>query len=531
MAPQKTPASEVTADVYGVERLGIVRALPESSAGFGRPFGAVPVEGGVEFRVWAPNASHVAVRLGEDDRPLAQEGAGVFAATFDAARGDDYRFALDGGDPLPDPCSRFQPHGVNGPSRVVETPFDIPPGPKLQLEELAVYELHVGTFTDEGTFDAAALHLAGLRELGVGAIELMPVATFPGNRNWGYDGVYTYAPHPVYGGPEGLARLVGAAHEAGLGVILDVVYNHIGPGSEKIAAFGPYFTDRYETFWGDAIDYSERGVREWAIQNAELWVRDYRVDGLRLDAVHAIFDERSPHVLAELTARVRTVSPSALVISEAAIGDDRPLEEWDHDLQWDDRLHHALHALLTGEREGYYAEFGERERIVEAFCSSVGRVVYAQNHDQVGNRARGDRLPPDLLRIASSVVLLSPGIPLLFMGEEYGEPNPFQFFTDHDDPAIAEATREGRKREFESFSGFAGEVPDPQAEETFLRSKLSRREVPGMRDHYRTLLNTRSRTDSVDRPGSSGLDGRPGTARASSESASQASASVRRRGA
>jgi maltooligosyltrehalose trehalohydrolase len=455
--------------------------------------GAVPRDAGlVEFRVWAPSAGHVTVRLAGGDHPLEPAADGTWAALVPAAAGDDYRFVLDGGEALPDPCSRFQPDGVHGPSRVVATGFGVAAGPRLDLDTLVIYELHVGTFTEEGTFDAVVPHLTELRELGVTAIELMPVATFPGNRNWGYDGLYIHAPHPVYGGPDGLARLVGSAHGAGLGVVLDVVYNHIGPGSEAIGAFGPYFTDRYDTFWGDAIDYSQPGVREWAIQNAELWIRDYGADGLRLDAVHAIHDDSERHVLRELADRVRAISPQALVISETAIGDDRPLQAWGHDAQWDDRLHHSLHALLTGERDGYYAEFGRREQIAEAFCSAERRVVCAQNHDQVGNRAAGDRLPPELLRIASSVVLLSPGVPLLFMGEEYGEPNPFQFFTDHVDPAIVRATRQGRKHEFESFAGFSGEVPDPQAEETFLRSKLSRREEPGLRDHYRTLLARRS---------------------------------------
>jgi maltooligosyltrehalose trehalohydrolase len=454
--------------------------------------GAVPKDAGqVEFRVWAPRAGHASVRLGDGDHPLQRRDDGTWDACCPAQPGADYRFLLDNHEPLPDPCSRFQPEGVRGPSRVIDTRFEIAPGPALELETLVIYELHVGTFTDEGTFAAAVSHLEELRELGITAVELMPVATFPGSRNWGYDGVYTYAPHPVYGGPEGLARFVDAAHRAGLGVILDVVYNHIGPGSEAIGAFGPYFTDRYHTVWGDAIDYSQQGVREWAIQNAGLWVSDYKVDGLRLDAVHAIFDESEPHVLAELAERVRAVDPTALVISETEIGDDRPIADWRHDAQWDDRIHHSLHAFLTAERDGYYADFGRREQIAEAFCSARNRVVCDQNHDQVGNRALGDRLPPELLQIASSVVLLSPGVPLLFMGEEYGEPNPFQFFTDHIDPAIAEATREGRRNEFEAFSGFSGEVPDPQAEETFLRSKLSRREAPGLRDHYRRLLERR----------------------------------------
>jgi maltooligosyltrehalose trehalohydrolase len=367
--------------------------------------------------------------------------------------------------------------------------FEIAPGPELPLERLVIYELHVGTFSAEGTFDGVVPHLAALRELGVTAIEVMPVATFPGKRGWGYDGVYTSAPHPVYGGPEGFARLVDAAHREDLGVILDVVYNHIGPGSDAIAAFGPYFTDRHTTFWGDALDYSQRGVREWALQNAELWTRDYKVDGLRLDAVHAIYDDTKPHVLAELKMRVG----SKLVISEMEIDDWRPIEEWGHDAQWADRSHHELHVLLTGEHEGYYESFGSLEGLVDDLRGRGRRteqlVVCAQNHDQVGNRAVGDRLAPDELRIAAGVTIFSACTPLLFQGEEYAERNPFQFFTDHIDPFIADATREGRKKEFERFSSFGGEdVPDPQAEETFLRSKLSWRVDEEHRAFYRRLL-------------------------------------------
>ncbi|MDX6512162.1 MAG: maltooligosyltrehalose trehalohydrolase, partial [Gaiellaceae bacterium] len=282
----------------------------------------------------------------------------------------------------------------------------------------------------------------------------------------------------------------------GLGVFLDVVYNHIGPGSEAVGAFGPYFTDRHETFWGAAIDYSQRGVREWAIQNAEQWIRDYRLDGLRLDATHAVYDDSSEHVLAELARRVKALNPRALITSEIEPEDFRPLDEWGHDAQWADRSHHELHVLLTGEREGYYRRFGSVHELANDLAGR-GRqpeklIVCAQNHDQVGNRAAGDRLPPDALRVAAACTLFSPCTPLLFMGEEYAEPNPFQFFTDHIDPFIADATREGRRREFEAFSSFSGEeVPDPQAEETFLRSKLSRQEDAEHRALYERLLRLR----------------------------------------
>src|SRR5215217_8481115 len=457
------------------------------------PLGALPLgDGLVEFRVWAPNAEAVAVRLGDRDETLGRDGDGVFARRLEAAAGDDYLYVLDG-EAWPDPCSRFQPEGVRGPSRVVDrealrqrTPF-VPP----TIDDLVIYELHVGTFTPEGTFGAVVPRLEKLRDLGVTAIELMPVATFPGERGWGYDGDYTYAPHPAYGGPTGLARLVDAAHREGLAVLLDVVYNHLGPGAEAISAFGPYFTDRHATFWGDALDYSERGVREWAIGNAEQWIRDYGIDGLRLDAVHAIYDESPTHVLKELRDRVKALSTDAFVISEMGPDDFRPLEEWGHDAMWLDNLHHELHVLLTGEREGYYADFGTMDGLVQELTRDRPEqlVVCAQNHDQVGNRAIGDRLPPDAHRVALAVVLFSLSAPLLFMGEEYDEPRPFRFFTDHIDTAVADATREGRKREFAKFSAFSGEdVPDPQAPETFERSRIEPREPDPL---YRRLLRLR----------------------------------------
>jgi maltooligosyltrehalose trehalohydrolase len=330
-----------------------------------------------------------------------------------------------------------------------------------------------------------------LRQLGVTAIELMPVATFPGDRGWGYDGVYTFAPHPAYGGPAGLARLVDAAHREGLGVLLDVVYNHIGPGSEAIAAFGPYFTDRFETFWGTAIDYSQRGVREWAIQNALLWTTGYGIDGLRLDAVHSVHDDSPVHVLRELKERVPGV-----IVSEMGYADFTPLDEWGHDAMWLDNLHHELHVALTAEHEGYYADHGSPEGLRRELTRPHPErlVVAAQNHDQIGNRAAGDRLPPDAHRVALAVVLFSTYTPLLFMGEEHDEAAPFQFFTDHIDPAIAEATRAGRKREFEAFAAFSGdEIPDPQSVETFERSHVLHRDPDPFYAELLALRTTLSR--------------------------------------
>jgi maltooligosyltrehalose trehalohydrolase len=452
--------------------------------------GAVPYDdGAVELTVWAPKAHSLAVHVADGVHELDRGADGTFTGRFPGRHGDEYLLALDGDAAYPDPCSRAQPYGVRGPSAVVDPArFEWTDAGwrGVSLDELAIYELHAGTFTEEGTLDAAIPRLGPLRELGVTAVEVMPIATFPGERGWGYDGLYTFAPHPAYGGPEAFARFVNAAHAAGLAVLLDVVYNHVGPGNEALTAFAPYFTDRHTTFWGDALDYSARGVREWAAQNAELWIRDYHVDGLRLDAVHAIFDDSPTHICAEIKQRVG----DALVISEMETDDWRPIDEWGHDAQWADRSHHELHVLLTGEREGYYAGYGSVTGLAEDLR---GRghdprrlVVCAQNHDQVGNRATGDRLPPEALRVAAAVTIFSTCTPLLFMGEEHFEPHPFQFFTDHIDPEIATATQAGRRKEFEGFASFSGEdVPDPQAVDTFLRSKLSDREPDPF---YRELL-------------------------------------------
>jgi maltooligosyltrehalose trehalohydrolase len=434
------------------------------------------------------------VRVNGADHPLQPNGE-LWRGAASARHGDDYLYVVDG-KTLPDPCSRWQPDGVRGPSRVLDpSRFGWSAATwseGLHLDELVLYELHVGTFSDDGTFKGAIPHLKQLAALGVTAVEVMPIATFPGDRGWGYDGLYTFAPHKAYGGPEGFARFVDAAHREGLGVVLDVVYNHLGPGNEAIDAFGPYFTARHETFWGPALDYSERGVREWAIQNAELWVRDYHVDGLRLDAVHTVFDESATHVLAELAERVCLANPRVLVTSEIETGDLRAIDEWGHDAQWADELHHHLHVLLTGEREGYYAEYGSVEGLAEQLRRTPPErlIVCSQNHDQVGNRALGDRPATEELRVRAATILFAPQTPLLFMGEEYGERRPFQFFTDHIDPAIAQATREGRRNEFAHFAAFAGDdVPDPQAKETFERSKLDRsRADEELRAFYRELL-------------------------------------------
>jgi maltooligosyltrehalose trehalohydrolase len=452
----------------------------------------------VDLTVWAPRAHTLGVHAPDGAHELEAQEDGVYGGRFPGEAGTEYLLALDGVETYPDPCSAHQPYGVRGPSAVVDHaafPWTDGAWEGLSLDTLVLYELHVGTFTDDGTFDAVVPRLPALRELGVTAIELMPVATFPGERGWGYDGLYTSAPHAAYGGPDGLARLVDAAHGEGLGVVLDVVYNHIGPGSESLTAFGPYLSSLRRTVWGDTVDYTRRGVREWALQNAEHWVRDYHVDGLRLDAVWAIADETPHHILRELGERVRAVDSRTLVVSESEVGDWRPLDEWGHDAQWVDASHHDLHVLLTGEQDGYYASYGSVSRLA-AELRGQGRdprrlVICAQNHDQVGNRALGDRLRPDALRVAAALTLFSPCTPLLFMGEEWHEDHPFQFFTDHIDPGIATATREGRKQEFAAFSSFTSdEIPDPQALDTFLRSKLEPREADPL---YRELLELRRR--------------------------------------
>ena len=494
-----------------------------------RPLGAVPLgDGAVEFRVWALGAEDVRVRVGDRRHRMHDAGHGIYEARVEARAGEDYAYLL-GDRELPDPASRSQPEGLRGPSRIVDphafawTDEDFGPCP---LSDLVIYELHVGTFTDDGTFDAAIAHLPALAELGITAIEVMPIAEFPGVHGWGYDGVYLSAAHSSYGGPDGFQRLVDGAHAVGLSVILDVVYNHVGAsGAAALEAFGPYFTERHSTFWGKAMNYDDQHcdpVREWVLQSAAGWVRDFHVDGLRLDAIHAIYDQSARPILAELAERVHAARPGALVIAESGLNDAqviRPREQggYGHDAQWADDFHHALRVLLTGDSEGYYAEFGAVGDLAKAFRRPFVHdgqysqfrkrrfgapaddrppqqfVVFDQDHDQVGNRALGDRLPPAARPLAAFCTLLSPFTPMLFMGEEYGEPAPFQFFSDHIDEEIAVATREGRRREFAAFARFVGEqVPDPQDPATFARSKLTRGRDPELEQLYATLLRVRS---------------------------------------
>lgn len=446
--------------------------------------------------------------------PIVQRAGGYFEAVTRGVPGLRYWYVLDGDRRRPDPAARSLPEGVHGPAEVVDPAsfrWTDAGWRGRPLSEYVIYELHVGAFTPEGTFTAVIPRLPRLVALGVTAIELMPVASFPGPRNWGYDGVGLYAPQKTYGGPAGLQALVDAAHAYGLAVVLDVVYNHLGPEGNYLAEFGPYFTNRYHTPWGPSINYDGEDaaeVRRFFIENALRWVTEYHIDSLRLDAIHGIFDLSPVHILRELNAAVQRLAARLgrhiPVVAESASNDRRvidPVRKGGHGLagQWSDDFHHALHALLTGERTGYYADYGRLDQLAKAYTDGFvyqgepsayrGRphgtpsrdipgerfVVFAQNHDQVGNRGQGERLtglvPFEALKVAAAAVLLGPTVPLLFMGEEYGEPAPFLYFTSHEDPSLGEAVRRGRWEEFAAF-GWSGEIPDPQAPVTFEASRL-----------------------------------------------------------
>jgi maltooligosyltrehalose trehalohydrolase len=494
------------------------------------------------LRVWAPAAQTLDAIVDGRRMPLAAEEGGWWALDEELPPGTDYAFSLDGGDPLPDPRSAWQPAGIDGPSRTVDhdafgwtdAGWRAPP-----LGSGAMYEAHIGTFTPEGTFDAAIERLADLARLGITHLELLPVAEFGGGRGWGYDGVDLYAPHHAYGGPEGLKRLVNAAHAIGLAVILDVVYNHLGPAGNHLARFGPYFTDRYATPWGDAINFDDRGsheVRSYVVENALMWLSAYHVDGLRLDATHAIFDTSALNILEELAGAVDrlelAVGRPLVVIAESDRNDPRLVRSVDAggyglDAQWNDDFHHALHALLSGERGGYYADFGGMDQLADALEygwvfrgeyqpgreARQGRepigvpgdrfVGFIQNHDQVGNRAVGDRFVElagvGRARIAAALVLTAPFVPLVFQGEEWAASTPFQYFTDHADPELGASVRRGRQAEFAAFGWDPATVPDPQDPATHARSVL-RWEERGSGRHadmlewYRALLALRQAT-------------------------------------
>ena len=488
--------------------------------------------------VWAPRATHV--ELLTPGRRIAMEpiGDGCFRAADDLEPGSDYGFCLDGGAPLPDPRSSWQPHGPSAPSRVVDhDAFEWTDRrwAGLHLPSSVIYELHIGTFSEAGTFDGVVDHLDHLVELGVSAIEVMPIATFDGGRGWGYDGVSLYAPHEPYGGPDGFKRLVDGAHGCGLGVILDVVYNHFGPTGNHLNRFGPYLTERHQTPWGDAVNLDgpqSEPVRRYFLDNARYWFDRYHVDGLRLDAVHALVDESDRHFLSELADEtaadaVHGTRPRWLVAeypTTTPIGVTSP-DAGGHglDAEWRDEVHHALHAWVTGERSGYYAEYGRVADLAEALTgpkeplSRSRFVVCAQNHDQVGNRAQGDRLchlvDTGLVQIAAALVLLSPFVPLLFMGEEWAASSPFPYFAGPRNPDLDDGVRRGRREEFAAFGWEPSTIPDPIDDSTFASAHLRWGECgdtahASMLEWYRDLIALRrARPELSDpRPASTGVD-------------------------
>ena len=472
--------------------------------------------GGVEFRVWAPAANALSLELGGARRvPMQRAGEDFEVVISDATPGDRYSFVFEDGRARPDPASRLQPDGVHGPSQIVDPDafqWSDQDWKGIALEDYIFYELHTGTFTSQGTFAGVASKLDYLRELGITAIELMPVAAFPGARNWGYDGVDLYAPHSAYGGPEGLKTLVNACHRAGLAVVLDVVYNHFGPEGNYLAEFGPYFTDHYRTPWGSAINYDgpgSDGVRRFIVENALYWLTEYHIDALRLDAIHSIFDFSALHILAELRDRFHEqaalLGRQAWIVAESDLNDVRVLNPralggLGIDAQWHDEFHHALYGYLTGANQSYIAGFDRLEQVQKAVtegfvhdgCYSAFRkrrfgsssrdqpgyrfVAFLQNHDQVANTSQGSRLSrlisADQYKLAVALLFCAPYLPLLFMGDEFADTAPFYFFTSFGDPALAKAVSEGRRKEFEELTA-ADDFADPQSNETFGSSRIT----------------------------------------------------------
>ncbi len=494
-----------------------------------------------EFRVWAPRAKKVEVGVGGKMHPLnTDEGGWWYAEVEEAGPGSDYYYQLDGDElKLPDPRSEFQPEGVHGPSRIVDHAAFGWTDSKFNArayQSAILYELHLGTFTPGGTCDSAIEKLDYLCELGITHVELLPFAQFPGKHGWGYDGVDLFAPQNSYGGPDGLKRFVDAAHSKGLAVIMDVVYNHFGPAGAYVSKFGPYLTAEHKTPWGDAVNFETAGsyeVRRFFCDNALMWLRDYHLDGLRLDAVHAYIDRSAIHFMEQINAEVHALQAQTgrpyLMIAESDLNDPRLVRSreaygYGFDAQWSDDFHHALVTVLTGDRSGYYADFGEFADLGKAlaqafvydgeFAPSRDRIHgrpatnlpgwhfcgYSQNHDQIGNRAKGERFEhlTDVPRakIAAALTLLSPFLPMLFQGEEWAASTPFQYFTDHEDEELGRLVSEGRKREFSQFGWDPSEIPDPQHEGTIEASKLKWDELGGekhadMLRWYRDLIALR----------------------------------------
>jgi len=505
--------------------------------------------------VWAPDARVVELVLGGGAVPMDADERGWWRTTVDdAPAGTRYAFTVDGGPPRPDPRSTWQPDGVEGTSAVVD--HDAFPWSDLgwrgvPLRGAVLYELHIGTFSPEGTFDGAIERLDHVVALGVDAVEVMPVAEFPGTRGWGYDGVDLFAPHHAYGGPDGCKRFVDACHARNLGVVLDVVYNHVGPSGNYLAEFGPYFSDRHRTNWGQAVNFDGPGsdeVRRLVVDNARMWLEQYHMDGLRLDAVHAIVDQSARHILRELSDEIDAcatrVGRPLFLVAESDRNDPRVVRSPDAgglgmDAAWADEWHHALHATLTGERDGYYEEFGSLPCLAKALRQawvfdgqwSAHRrrhhgapptglrghqfVVCTQNHDQVGNRALGERssvlLSDGRLRVAAALLCSSPFVPMLFAGEEWGASTPFEYFTDHHDPGLGEAVSKGRRQEFAAFGWDPASVPDPQDPATFARSKLdwdepARAGHAALLDWYRRLIALRREVPALADPRLSTID-------------------------
>jgi maltooligosyltrehalose trehalohydrolase len=493
----------------------------------------------VDFYLWAPRLESVTVRLYRrnaplQDFPMLPVDGGYWTLTLPASPGDQYQYVI-GDLAVPDPVSRLLPSGVHGVTEIVDPAFPWSDAlwRGIPLSEYVLYELHLGTFTPEGTLDSALSRLDYLRDLGITAVEIMPINAVPGSRNWGYDGVSLYAVQSNYGGPSALRRFVDAAHYRGLAVVLDVVYNHLGNEGNYLSQFGPYFTNKHKTPWGDAINYDDAGctnVRRFVVENALYWLREYHLDGLRLDAVQTIKDDSTQHIVAEISACAHEMADAVHRTIVVAVETDEnlpryvlPSAQGGHaaDAVWSDDFHHVIHVLLTGENKGYYQDFADpallprvlsepyafqgepfqfwQGRPRGASASEVplpSQIICIQNHDQIGNRALGERLttlvPTGARKLAAALLLLSPHTPLLFMGQEYDESVPFQFFTSFEDPTIQKAVTEGRLREFAEF-GWTN-VPDPQDPLTFDRSRLQWKQSPANLDMlgwYRTLLHLR----------------------------------------